>query len=87
MEHTNHMRRGTPQTAEERADRLCSKAYQLEALCMLLWGQEGESFRGLSDDIQDRVMWLVSDLATEVSLTASDVVALDLRRQQHPEAA
>lgn len=47
--------------------RLSDRATQLRALTQMLFGQEEEAgLRALSEDAQDSVLWLVSDLAREV---------------------
>lgn len=39
---------------------------QLESLLMVTYGEGGEAFRGLNDDLQDGFMWACSYLASEV---------------------
>ena len=55
-----------PEDALESADMLANKAFQLSGLLSVLYGESGESFRNLNDEIQDAVLWLASDMANEV---------------------
>lgn len=47
-------------------DVLARKSHQLRALLATMYGGGGEAFRGCSDEIQDGVLWLAFDLASEM---------------------
>jgi hypothetical protein len=59
-------------TAQDAADR---KLIQAEALAHLLTGEQGDALRLLSDDLQDNICFLLSDLIGEYRLF--------LRRAEH----
>ncbi|MFK2876863.1 hypothetical protein [Rhodanobacter hydrolyticus] len=63
------------ENAVDVADR---KLAQAEALSQMMYGEEGKAFRGLGDDIQDNIHWLLSDLLGECRL---------YRRKARQEAA
>lgn len=46
-------------------DLVSEKLSQAEALSCTLYGEQGETFRSLNEDIQDRVMWLLSKTIQE----------------------
>ena len=48
-------------------DREVRIALQLEALLQHAYGVGGESFRALSDELQDSYLWACADLAEELS--------------------
>lgn len=56
----------TTTDATAQRTRLEVKAEQLSSLLCILRGEGGESFRTYSDEIQENVLWLASDLADEV---------------------
>lgn len=43
-----------------------AKMAHLEALLMMTYGEGGESFRSMRDDLQDNYMWSCCDMATEI---------------------
>ena len=47
-------------------DTLDRKLAQAEALAVSLVGESGDTFRNLNDVLQDNVLWLLSDLLTEI---------------------
>lgn len=51
-----------PAPAEDPRDTLDRKLSQAHALSLLLFGEQGETFRFMSNDDQDRVCWLMSNL-------------------------
>lgn len=50
------------QSAASRCEELLQ---QLAALTQILYGAEGEAFRGCAEEVQDGVLWLVADLAIQ----------------------
>nr|GAT44059.1 predicted protein [Mycena chlorophos] len=57
-----YCRRSDSRSAADRAD---DRIIQAEALACLLYGESGEGFRTLNDEIQDNVCWLLRDLLAE----------------------
>ena len=55
-------------------DSLLEKSSKLSALLVHTYGESGESFRGLSGDLQDRFMWTCSDLMFEIEALAEKIV-------------
>ena len=45
---------------------LWQKSAKLEALLVNAYGESGESFRNLNNDLQDTYIWACSDLAGEI---------------------
>ncbi|MFT3818311.1 MAG: hypothetical protein QM750_11865 [Rubrivivax sp.] len=60
-------------TAMELEDELTKKLIQLDAMLDMTWGEQGESFRCLSDENQGNFMWACSDVASEVRRLASQL--------------
>lgn len=52
-----------------------TKTAHLEALLMMTYGEGGESFRTLREDLQDNYMWACCDMATEIRALFQQVVA------------
>lgn len=48
------------------ADQIAARQTQLKALLAMTYGEEGEVFRGMSDDLQNGFMWACSMIASEV---------------------
>jgi len=46
-------------------DRLISRLAHLESMLATTYGDSGEAFRCLNDDLQDNYMWACSDMASE----------------------
>lgn len=46
-------------------DRVHEKLSQAEALSHIVYGEGGEGFRCYNEDIQDRVLWLLSQTVAE----------------------
>lgn len=55
-----------PEAYMAAADRLEAKSAQLYGLTATLYGDGLTELRSYSDEIQDQIMWLVSDLACEI---------------------
>ncbi len=49
----------------DRLDKLHQKLAQLEAVLAMSYGDAGESFRNMNDDLQDNYLWSCGTLATE----------------------
>jgi len=49
----------------ERLDVLTQKLAQLEAVLAMTYGDAGESFRNMNDDLQDNYLWSCGTLARE----------------------
>jgi hypothetical protein len=49
----------------ERLDVLTQKLAQLEAVLAMSYGDAGESFRNMNDDLQDNYLWSCGTLARE----------------------
>jgi hypothetical protein len=65
---------------ESPRDRMDRRLAQAEALSAMLYGCGGREFRNMDDAIQDNVLWLLSDLITEVR-EARD--AMDRQARRH----
>ena len=52
-------------------DRAHTATKQLRALLCLTYGQTREAFQCLSDEVQENIMWLASDLANEIEAALS----------------
>ena len=53
-------------------DQLLARQFQLQALLAMTYGEQGDAFRTLSDELQDGFMWSCSMLACEIrDLTAA----------------
>ena len=48
------------------ASRLAARQAQLEALLLMTYGETGEGFRTMSDDLQEAYMWACSMMAREI---------------------
>lgn len=47
-----------------------------QALIAMTFGEQGEAFRNMNDDYQDRILWTISDLVTEATNAVTEVAAL-----------
>ena len=59
----------------EKIDDFHTKSGQLRCLLTVLYGEGGDAFRNKNEEIQDNVIWLAADLATEVHELAHKVTA------------
>ena len=50
----------------ETADSTYSVALRLHALLAMTYGCQGDSFRAMNDDLQDRFLWQCAEMANEV---------------------
>jgi hypothetical protein len=50
----------------DKIDKLGAASAKLDALLACTYGGPGESFRDMSDDLQDNYLWACSDLAGEI---------------------
>lgn len=48
------------------ASRLAARQAQLEALLLMTYGETGDGFRTMSDDMQEAYMWACSMMAREI---------------------
>ena len=55
----------TPKTVSEQLDYLTAKLAQLSALMAHAYGESGEAFRNLNDDLQDTYLWHCADVALD----------------------
>lgn len=62
--------------AINRLDAVCHKAH---ALSSIVWGECGESFRNMNDEIQDATLWTLSELIEDI-LTAKAELYETLKR-------
>ncbi len=65
-------------TAINRLDAVCHKAH---ALSSIVWGECGESFRNMNDEIQDATLWTLSELIEDI-LTAKEELYAALKRER-----
>lgn len=54
-------------------DLLTELSLKLHALLIVTYGESGEGFRGLSDEIQDAYLWTCSDMAGQLNEVAKRV--------------
>jgi hypothetical protein len=55
----------TPETVSEQLEDLTAKLTQLSALMAHAYGESGEAFRNLNDDLQDTYLWHCADVALD----------------------
>jgi len=48
------------------SDQIASRIQQLEAMLAMTFGESGESFRNMNDDLQDSFLWSCSSAITEI---------------------
>lgn len=53
------------------ADTLSEKACKLKALLVHTYGNSGEAFRAMNDDVQDSYLWTCSNLMDEIAALTS----------------
>lgn len=53
-------------TADDISNQIAARQSQLTALLSMTCGEQGATFRMLSDDLQDAFMWACSMLASEI---------------------
>lgn len=63
----------------DRLDALQQKLAQLDAMLHMAYGNAGETFRGMNDDLQDKYIWTCSTLAGECSELADGLSLADFK--------
>lgn len=75
----------------DRLDSLQQKLAQLDAMLHMAYGNAGEAFRGMNDDLQDKYIWACSTLAGECHQLADGLSLADFNPhsvlKQKPEAS
>lgn len=75
----------------DRLDSLQQKLAHLDAMLLMTYGQAGETFRGMRDDVQDNFLWSCSVLASECHQLADGLSLADFNPRsvlkQKPEAS
>lgn len=59
--------------AQSSADILVAK---LHALMMMTYGEAGESFRSMNDELQDNYMWACAGMVTDLKETIAEISRL-----------
>jgi hypothetical protein len=75
-EHVGH-RVGALEFCDAPADRLAQRLAQAHALICATYGQPGEGWGMLSDEVRDSYMWAVGDL---ISAARGDLACMDAER-------
>lgn len=78
-----------PAVLEEASTRAHILAAKLNALLAFTYGESGDSFRNMSDHLQDEYMWSCSDMAAELKALVAKIdtaVSATLLQQLNPQS-
>lgn len=70
----------------EQAEELTQRLTQLDAMVAVTYGEQGEAFRNMNDNLQDNFLWGVSTI-TEQLQKASEKLARDIHAVRKQVAA
>jgi len=58
----------------DQAQNLANRIAQLDAMVAVTYGEQGEAFRNMNDDIQDKFMWGINTITDQLSNEAEKLI-------------